>query len=174
MAGYTGWLDRRCLLLSRLLPWGMTRLVLQLHFDAENRIGPGKMDVLEQIERTGSISAAGRAMNMSYRRAWLLVDAMNRTFHAPVVATRLGGTSAGRAWLTPLGREVVQLYREIGEVARGAASPRINRLEQLIAEGAKRTSRGNARTSAVPRVANDASRSVVHASSSAGKLPRRR
>lgn len=152
----------------------MTRLVMQLHFDAENRIGPGKMDLLEQIEHTGSISAAGRAMNMSYRRAWLLVDAMNRTFHAPVVATRLGGTSAGRAWLTPLGREVVQLYREIGKVARDAAGPRINRLEQLIGEGAKQTSRGDVRTSAVPRVANDTSRSVIHASSDAGKLPRRR
>jgi hypothetical protein len=84
------------------------------------------------------------------------------------------GTSAGRAWLTPLGREVVQLYREIGEVAGGAASVRINRLEQLIAEGAKRASRGDARTSTVPRVANDASRSVVHASSDASKLPHRR
>jgi molybdate transport system regulatory protein len=60
--------------------------VFQVHFDAENKIGPGKIELLEQIDRTGSISAAGRAMNMSYRRAWLLVDAMNRTFHAPVVA----------------------------------------------------------------------------------------
>lgn len=158
----------------RLLPCGMARLVLQLHFDADNRIGPGKIDLLDQIERTGSISAAGRVMNMSYRRAWLLVDAMNRTFHAPVVATRLGGTSAGRAWLTPLGREVVQLYREIGEVARDAAIPRINRLEQLIAEGAKRPSRGDVRTSTVSHVANDASRSVVHPSPDAGKVPRRR
>lgn len=130
--------------------------------------------MLEQIERTGSISAAGRVMNMSYRRAWLLVDAMNRTFHAPVVATRLGGTSAGRAWLTPLGREVVQLYREIGNIARDAAAPRIIRLEQLIAEGAKRTSRGDAKASTVPRVANGVSRSVVHANSDAGKLSRRR
>ena len=128
----------------------MTCLVLQLHFDAENRIGPGKMELLEQIERTGSISAAGRAMNMSYRRAWLLVDAMNRTFHASVVATRLGGTSAGRAWLTPLGREVVELYREIGELARDAGGSRINRLEQLIAEGGKRARRGDPRTSAYP------------------------
>jgi molybdate transport system regulatory protein len=152
----------------------MARLVLQLHFDAENRIGPGKIDLLEQIERTGSISAAGRVMSMSYRRAWLLVDAMNRTFHAPVVATRLGGTSAGRAWLTPLGSEVVQLYREIGEVARDAASARINRLEQLIAEGVKRTPRGAPRTLKVPHVRNDVSRPVVLANPDAAKLPRRR
>jgi molybdate transport system regulatory protein len=136
----------------------MTRLVLQLHFDAENRIGPGKMALLEHIERTGSISAASRAMNMSYRRAWLLVDAMNRTFHAPVVATRLGGTAIGRARLTPLGREVLLLYSEIGEIARDVAAHRIDRLEQIIAEGAKpappgsrqtrsdRAARGRART----------------------------
>jgi molybdate transport system regulatory protein len=65
----------------------MTRLVLQLHFDRENRVGPGNIELLERIDETGSISAAGRAMDMSYRRAWLLVDAMNRTFNAPVVAT---------------------------------------------------------------------------------------
>jgi molybdate transport system regulatory protein len=149
----------------------MTRFVLQLHFDAANRIGPGKIDLLEQIERTGSISAAGRTMNMSYRRAWLLVDALNQTFHAPVVATRLGGTSAGRAWLTPLGREVVQLYREIGEVARDAANPRINRLEQLIAEGARRPSPGGPQQPTVPTAGSDTSRSVIHAGSGAGKPP---
>jgi molybdate transport system regulatory protein len=113
----------------------MTRLVLRLHFDAENRIGPGKIELLEQIDRTGSISSAGRAMKMSYRRAWLLVDAMNRTFHAPLVATRFGGPSTGRAKLTPLGQEVMRIYQEIGQVARDAANGRITRLEQLIAEG---------------------------------------
>jgi molybdate transport system regulatory protein len=124
----------------------MTRLVLQLHFDADNRIGPGKMALLEQIEHTGSIPAASRAMNMSYRRAWLLVDAMNRTSHAPVVATRLGGPAIGRARLTPLGREVLLLYREIGEIARDAAVRRIDRLEQIIAEGAKPAPPGSRRT----------------------------
>src|ERR1700733_13750644 len=100
----------------------MTRLVFQLHFDAENRIGPGKIELLRQIERTGSISAAGRAMNMSYRRAWLLVDAMNRTFHAPVVATRFGGVANGRAKLTPLGQEVVQLYGAIDQNSHDACN----------------------------------------------------
>ena len=84
-------------------------MVVQLHFDRENRIGPGKIELLERIDETGSISAAGRARDMSYRRAWLLVDAMNRTFNAPVVATRFGGTSVGHAKLTPLGYEVVKL-----------------------------------------------------------------
>jgi molybdate transport system regulatory protein len=138
MAKYTGCLDRAAGNLGLCYRAGMTSLVFQLHFDVENRIGPGKIELLEKIEQTGSISAAGRAMNMSYRRAWLLVDAMNRTFHAPVVATRLGGTSVGRAKLTPLGHEVVQLYRQIGQTARNANSRRIARLEELIAEGVKR------------------------------------
>lgn len=118
-------------------------MVLQLHFDRENRIGPGKIELLERIDETGSISAAGRAMDMSYRRAWLLVDAMNRTFNAPVVATRIGGALAGRARLTPLGCEVVKLYREIGQVAGTAAESRVTRLEQLIGEGRERVRRRN-------------------------------
>lgn len=123
----------------------MTRLVLQLHFDRTSRIGPGKVELLERIDETGSISAAGRAMGMSYRRAWLLVDAMNRTFNAPVVATRFGGVSTGRAALTPLGRDVVSLYREIGEVARRAAESRITRLEYLIAQNNKGVASKSAR-----------------------------
>jgi molybdate transport system regulatory protein len=103
-----------------------------------------KIELLEKIDRTGSISAAGRAMNMSYRRAWLLVDAMNHTFHGSLVATRLGGTSEGRARLTPLGQEVLRLYREIGQLARQVADSRITRLEQLIADGAKRKPSGDA------------------------------
>jgi molybdate transport system regulatory protein len=136
----------------------MIRLDSRLHFDAKNRIGPGKIELLEQIDRTGSISSAGRAMNMSYRRAWLPVDAMNRTFHAPVVATRFGGPSAGRAKLTPRGQEVMRIYQEIGQVARDAASDRIARLEQLIAEGARSVSSSGG--SASVHQADDASLSV--------------
>ncbi len=95
MDKYTDWLDPALPKISASATVrGMTRLVFQLHFDVENRLGPGKIELLEKIEDTGSISAAGRAMNMSYRRAWLLVDALNRTFRAPVVATRLGGAEA--------------------------------------------------------------------------------
>jgi molybdate transport system regulatory protein len=110
----------------------MTRLVLQLHFDVENRLGPGKIELLRQIEQTGSISAAGRAMNMSYRRAWLLVDAMNRTFGEPVVATRFGGVAEGRAKLTHLGHEVVRLYSEISDASQKASQTMIRHLEGLI------------------------------------------
>ena len=74
-------------------------------------LGPGKADLLEAIDRTGSISAGARAMRMSYRRAWLLVDTMNRSFLRPLVATSKWRREG--AWLTPEGKRVVRLYRRL-------------------------------------------------------------
>jgi molybdate transport system regulatory protein len=76
-------------------------------------IGPGKADLLEGIAATGSIAAAGRRMGMSYKRAWLLVDTMNRCFRAPVVEAEKGGQTGGGAHLTPLGTEVLAAYRRM-------------------------------------------------------------
>ena len=90
---------------------GGARLFLRLDLASDVRLGPGKIRLLEEIARHGSISAAGRAMKMSYRRAWLLVDDLNSYFHVPVVATRLGGAGGGKAGLTPLGRSVILAYR---------------------------------------------------------------
>ena len=74
-------------------------------------IGPGKAELIARIAETGSISAAARAMRMSYRRAWLLVDTMNRSFLRPLVATsRWRGKGA---WLTPEGRTILRLYRAL-------------------------------------------------------------
>ncbi len=85
-------------------------------------IGPGKADLLEGIAATGSIAAAGRRMGMSYKRAWLLVDTMNRCFRAPVVAAAKGGQSGGGARLTPLGADVLAVYRRMqGRTARAIA-----------------------------------------------------
>ena len=77
----------------------------------EIAMGPGKADLLEAIEANGSISAAGRAMGMSYRRAWLLVDAMNRCWSAPLVETVSGGSHERGARLTELGQRVLEAYR---------------------------------------------------------------
>ena len=74
-------------------------------------IGPGRADLLEGIARTGSISAAGKAMNMSYKRAWSLVQALNDGFGRPLVETARGGAGQGGALLTPLGQEVLARYR---------------------------------------------------------------
>ena len=88
-------------------------VLLRLRFANAGALGPGKIQLLELIAQTGSISAAGRAMKMSYRRAWLLVDELNRIFDVPLVASRLGGRAGGGASLTPRGNEVVRRYRAI-------------------------------------------------------------
>jgi molybdate transport system regulatory protein len=76
-------------------------------------LGPGKADLLEGILETGSISAAGRRMRMSYKRAWQLVDELNALFDAPLVAKSTGGAGGGGASLTRRGREVLQRYRRM-------------------------------------------------------------
>jgi molybdate transport system regulatory protein len=102
---------------------------LSLRIDvAGNRIGPGKIAVLEAIEREGSISAAGRALGISYRRTWLLVDAVNRMFRSPAVTTQQGGRTGG-ATLTDWGRELVGIYRTVEAKCTSAAAAEIGRLE---------------------------------------------
>jgi molybdate transport system regulatory protein len=104
---------------------------LSLRIDLPSgRIGPGKIRLLEAIAREGSISAAGRALGMSYKRAWDLVDALNRQFGAPVVATSSGGPRGGGAMLTEAGRGLVADYRAIERAALRAAEPRLAALLQ--------------------------------------------
>jgi molybdate transport system regulatory protein len=97
----------------------MTRLVPEIRFRLrivlgdDIAIGPGKIDLLEAIGAQGSITAAAKALGMSYRRAWLLVDTMNRCFETPVVTTEAGGVSGGGTRLTPAGKEVVRRYRRM-------------------------------------------------------------
>ena len=89
------------------------------------RIGPGKINLLEAIGREGSISAAGRALGMSYKRAWDLVDALNKQLGAPVVAASPGGARGGGAALTEAGLSLVADYRAIERAAQRAAEPRL-------------------------------------------------
>jgi len=98
----------------------------------EIAIGPGKIAILEAIEQTGSISAAGRSLGMSYRRAWLLVDQMNRYFQEPVVEMAIGGTQGGGTALTQSGREVVDLYRTIERQAQRATEPLLDALSRKL------------------------------------------
>ncbi|MGH8703281.1 MAG: winged helix-turn-helix domain-containing protein [Burkholderiales bacterium] len=94
---------------------------LRVVLDRDIAIGPGKADLLEGVATTGSISAAARGMGMSYKRAWLLVDTMNRCFRTPLVEAAKGGQTGGGARLTPLGREVLHRYRSMAtRAARGA------------------------------------------------------
>lgn len=111
----------------------MTRLTLRIDFDDSRALGPGKVRLLEVLGETGSISAAGRAMGMSYRRAWMLVDALNQTFRHAVVETRGGGVGGGGASLTPFGASVVADYRAMEQEARAALARRLAKLERALA-----------------------------------------
>jgi molybdate transport system regulatory protein len=109
-----------------------TRLSLRLDFGDTVRLGPGKIRLLELIGELGSISAAGRAMDMSYRRAWLLVDSLNQAFAQPVVATRPGGKADKRAELTPFGCEVIRRFRGMETAARKVIARDLRELENAI------------------------------------------
>jgi len=96
-------------------------LKLRLVRGDEVAMGPGKADLLEAIAQTGSISAAARSMNMSYRRAWLLVEVMNRCFVEPIVVRSVGGSHGGGAHLTDTGARVLAEFRKMEAAALGAA-----------------------------------------------------
>jgi molybdate transport system regulatory protein len=95
-------------------------------------IGPGKAELLERIAELGSISAAGRAMGMGYRTAWLMVGSMNAHFREPLVSSTKGGVNGGGAALTPLGAEVLRRYRTMERHALKAIGKDIEQLESLI------------------------------------------
>lgn len=100
---------------------GSDRLSIRIDLVSGARIGPGKVAILEEIGRAGSISAAGRALRMSYRRTWELVEELNTSFGVPVVATAAGGNGGGGAVLTAAGKAIIERYRAIEVDAAEAA-----------------------------------------------------
>lgn len=101
-------------------------------------IGPGKADLLDAIDRTGSISAAGREMGMSYRRAWLLVDVLNSSFAEPLVSTATGGQKGGGAQLTGFGTEVLRRYRAMEVKAAASIERDLAQLAKFIKPSRRR------------------------------------
>jgi molybdate transport system regulatory protein len=108
------------------------RLTLRVDFGSGRAIGPGKVRLLEAIEKTGSISQAGRALGMSYRRAWLLVDDMNNCFRDAVISAQPGGAHGGGATLTPFGHKLVERYRAIETEALDATRKHLHDLEASL------------------------------------------
>lgn len=107
----------------------MPSLSLRIHLDPEGRIGPGKIELLENIAAQGSISAAGRAMGISYRRAWELVEDLNSIFGKPVVERQAGGRHGGGTCLTPTGCAVVMRFRAVERAAALAAQEHLAALQ---------------------------------------------
>jgi molybdate transport system regulatory protein len=106
----------------------MARLSIRIDFDGSESFGPGKVRLLELIDEHGSIRSAAAAMNMSYRHAWLLLQAVEDTFGAPVISTATGGAKGGGAKLTELGRSLVAKYRTIESQAARAAAGELSEL----------------------------------------------
>ena len=114
------------------------KIKLQLLLGEDIAMGPGKAELLEAITQEGSISAAGRALGMSYRRAWLLVDTMNRCFREKLVATTPGGAKTGGARLTAAGLAVLEDYRAVqAAVAKAAEGAALKRLRRRLTPSSK-------------------------------------
>lgn len=107
-------------------------LRIRIVFGADEMIGPGKAELLERIDRCGSIAAAGREMGMSYKRAWELVGTLNTMFRDPVVESKRGGPRGGGAVLTAAGREVLDLYRVFEHEAAKAGAARLKNLQSRL------------------------------------------
>jgi len=107
-------------------------LKIRIPHGSESAMGPGKADLLEAIQRSGSISAAARDMGMSYRRAWVLVDTMNRCFVQPLVVTATGGSHGGGAQVTEFGCNVLRRFREIEAMANASVQAEMDEMATLL------------------------------------------
>jgi molybdate transport system regulatory protein len=112
-----------------------THLSIRLDLANGDRIGPGKIALLEAIRAKGSISGAARQLGMSYRRAWLLVERINEAFREPAVTAATGGQHGGGAVVTPVGERVIDLYRSIEGLARTSAHQEFRAIARLVRHG---------------------------------------
>ena len=110
------------------------RLSLRVMRGRAGVLGPGKADLLEGIDQTGSIAAAGRRMKMSYKRAWQLAEELNRGFRDPLIEASKGGSGGGGAQLTALGSEVLARYRCIEAACELAAATELAALQRRLAQ----------------------------------------
>jgi molybdate transport system regulatory protein len=105
---------------------------LRVMYGAEIAMGPGKAELLAAIAATGSISASAKQLGMSYRRAWLLVDTMNRCFREPLVASATGGSGGGGAEVTAFGCRVLERFRAMGKAVDRALDPELAAFSRLL------------------------------------------
>jgi len=123
--------------MSKLGAKSLPQLSLRIDLDSEERIGPGKIQLLENIREHGSISAAGRAMDMSYKRAWDLVDEINRICGHPTIAPQTGGRNGGGAVLTPFGETLIARFRKIERNASRAVRKELLALKADLSRSRK-------------------------------------
>ena len=109
-----------------------THVSIRVDLESGGRIGPGKIALLEAIRETGSITAAAQSMQMSYRRAWLLVDELNKLLSEPVVTTAVGGSMGGGTIVTPVGEKTIALYHSIESHTQAAARNEFQAFRKLM------------------------------------------
>lgn len=110
----------------------MAKLTLRVDLGPGKAVGPGKIRLLEAIRDSGSISRGGRTLGMSYRRAWMLIDNLNRIFRRPVVTAQPGGKRGGGARLTPFGRTLIAHYRAIERRSQKEAARELAALQRAL------------------------------------------
>jgi molybdate transport system regulatory protein len=110
----------------------MPKLTLRVELGSGRALGPGKIQLLETIDKTGSISEAGRSLGMSYRRAWRLVDDMNSCFHDPVLETQAGGAFGGGTTLSPLGKKLIERYHAIEADGLAAVNKHLHEIKASL------------------------------------------
>ncbi|HVW73023.1 MAG TPA: LysR family transcriptional regulator [Rhizomicrobium sp.] len=120
----------------------MVRLSLRINFEQSGvALGPGMVQLLERVAAHGSIRAAAASMNMSYRKAWLLIQKMQATFGGAVVTSAIGGSTGGGSQLTELGVVLLETYRRIERHAAGAAESDLRALDGMVKAGSGGTAR---------------------------------
>ncbi len=120
---------------SRARKQGALQPRIRVYQGKDVALGPGKIELLAHVAETGSLSEAARRMKMSYMKAWLLVQIMNKSFRKPVVKAGRGGTGGGGAELTDAGRRVLALYQEMDAAARAAMEESWTKLRRLLKSG---------------------------------------
>jgi molybdate transport system regulatory protein len=115
-----------------------TRLSIRIDLENGDRIGPGKIALLEAIRDTGSISAGARKIGMSYRRAWLLVEQVNTALAEPSVASTMGGRRGGGAVVTAAGNRIIDIYRSIERAALKSSTSEFQAVQKIIRQGKRK------------------------------------
>ena len=128
-----------------------TNVRFRVHFNRDTTLGPGKIDLLEQIALTGSLSSAARAMDMSYRRGWVLLHALNTSYAEPAALTTKGGRHGGGATLTPFGRELIKVYRRFDAQLQKQAARAFGPIARRVGRGRGKAARPGGRRKSKPR-----------------------
>lgn len=115
------------------------RIRLRIDFGPDHAVGPGKIALLEHMRESGSLSQAARELDMSYRRAWQLLESLNAAFREPVVTTTIGGRGGGGTVVTELGEALIETYRRFEREVASRASDYFEPLQRRIAPAAART-----------------------------------